>query len=195
MGYAIYRLMTTEPTTIGLPRNFEGNVIADGRFITFGKTPVEVQVDLFKFVAEQRRITEDESFNHIVTTEGCVEVGRRETDTRAALKKAYTSTWLERVEDIDAATSDLLDEALEILKDKDVTRALALASNPYALVKDLMAKVAEIKTLAENRLSMAAVDQPEEHTAALEVAVDAYRAQHRGMRFVTLAKHREPEEA
>lgn len=212
MSRAIYRLSTNNPASLGLPdcppEEFDARMIMDTRFFSFGKEPVEVQLDLFKFLAEQDRLVEESRvpddlelmYNHEVKLVDGVQVDPNSkiglTGTflelkQSQLSRAYHDIKLEVVAVLADDVNDLIDDALEIHNDRHVTRALALASNPFAQVTKLMALVDDVYRAAKACVKLMAVHTQEDAKEALQHALNQYLEMHQSMRFVVLAKDKE----
>lgn len=212
MSRAIYRLNTNNPASLGIPdfppAEFDARMIMDTRFFSFGKEPVEVQLDLFKFLAEQDRLIEESrvpddlelmytsevKLMHGIQVDPNSRIGLTETLMglkHSHLSRAYHDIKLEVVAVLADDVNDLIDEALEIYNDRLVTRALALASNPFAQVTKLMGLVEDVYRAAKACVKLMAAHSQEDAKEALQYALNQYLEMHQSMRFVTLAKDKE----
>ena len=215
MPYAVYRLTAARPETLGLEAMspmamdaLDHRAAVDARFYSFGKEPHDVQKDLFAFLAkcrkelEERRVPDDlelmyrdemrpfadTSGNLIVPGESIGMAQILMDAEHDALTHAMHDVKLEIVCVLDATAEHLIDEALQIVEDKNVTHALALASNPFALVKDLMGHVESVRRAAIRCVSFGVVASPEDSFEDLTAAIEIYNRLHASMRWVTLAK-------
>lgn len=211
MSYAIYVLKATNPAALGLDSFVSGmspkdmSPVFDTRFMSFGKTQLEVQVDVFKFIAEQhqalqdRRVPDDLElmYNHEVKTiDGIapdVTHSMALTEIELTMRhdwlaNAYSSVKVEVKGMVEQATCDLLDEAREIVRDRDVTIMLARVSNPMGRIMELTSAMTEVDRTSRERLKLPAVNEPEHFTAELQKAVDKYLEIYQGLRIVKMGQ-------
>jgi hypothetical protein len=197
MSYGIYLLKAHHPSALGLDEfpmqshTSLASAVHDTRFLTFGKTTLEVKVDLFKFLAEQlqdkmdRRVPDD--LELMYTTEmkpieghdPDMEVVRsfRELDLdhkHRELDSMFSGCSLECVAMLPPSMCDLIDEAREIVRDGEVTRALALASNPRGRVTELNGLIHDIDRKSKRCVSYSAMSDQDFSAQELQAAVTAY---------------------
>jgi hypothetical protein len=207
MPYAIYRLSGHNPASFGLEGladHLDYRSIIDSRFTTFGKDPLAVQQDLFNFIvkehrdAEERRVPDDlelmythevqpypgTAFDpmggagvHDIQMEHC----------HQQLFRAFDSLKLEVVKFHSPETEHLIDEAREIVNDRNVTLALARVSNPHGIVMNLGRIIADIDRDSRRCVSITGASMFEDCIEVLKTSVEAYTTLHQSMRFVTLA--------
>jgi hypothetical protein len=81
----------------------------------------------------------------------------------------------------------LIDEAREIVRDRDVTLALARVSNPHALVMNLGRIIADVDRDSRRCVSFAAASSHEDYIEMLKATIESYTKLHESLRFVTMA--------
>lgn len=207
MPYAIYRLSGHNPASFGLQdlgNAFDSRSIIDARFTTFGKDPLAVQQDLFNFVVKEHREAEErrtpDDLELMYTTEmkpisgsafdpmlGAGVQDFQMEHCHEALFRGFDSLKLEVVMFHSPEAEHLIDEAREIVRDREVTIALARVSNPHAIVMNLSRIIADIDRDSRRCVSFGGASMVEDCLEVLKASVEAYTALHQSMRFVTLA--------
>jgi hypothetical protein len=207
MPYAIYRLSGHTPSSFGLQdlgNSLDYRAVVDARFTTFGKDPLAVQQDLFNFVVKEHRETEErrvpDDLELMYTTEmkpisgtafdplmGAGVHDFQMEHCHNALFRAFDSLKLEVVMFHSPETEQLIDEAREIVRDGEVTLALARVSNPHAIVMNLNRIIRDIDRDSRRCVSFGGASMVEECIEILKASVESYMTLHQSMRFVTLA--------
>jgi hypothetical protein len=196
MSYGIYLLKAHHPAALGLDAfptdtGLLASGVHDSRFFTFGKTTLEVKVDLFKFLADRlqekldRRVPDDLELMYTTEMEPIpgqdpnMEVARsfREIDLdqkHGELDSMFAGCALECVAMLPPSVCDLIDEAREIVRDAEVTRALAMASNPRGRVQELNHLINEVDRKSKQCVSYSMLTFQGDAIRELQTAVTAY---------------------
>lgn len=207
MSYAIYRLSGHNPSSFGLQdlgNSLDYRAVVDARFTTFGKDPLAVQQDLFNFVvkehreAEERRIPDDLELMYATEAKalsgtvfdplggsGVHEIQMEHCHDK--LFRAFDGLKLTVVMFHGPEAEHLIDEAREIIRDRDVTLALARVSNPHAIVMSLSRIIADIDRDSRRCVSFGGASMIEDCLEVLKASIEAYVTLHQSMRFVTMA--------
>lgn len=210
MPYAIYQITVAQADHLGigemashLETPFQR--IYDSRFFSFGKDPIAVQLDLFRFLADIKR-NKDECrvpdelelmYAHEMRPFDGVSPNPNLTlgidnlqldQMHDYLAQAFYKTRIEAVEILDDEAEHLIDRALEIVADKHVDIALARVSNPHKLVMDLNGHHARIYAAAKQCVSISAHRDVERYVGELAEVLAEYDKQIAGMRFVNLSQ-------
>lgn len=206
MPYAIYRLSGHNPGALGFSDfgAFDSRAVIDTRFVTFGKDEIAVQQDLFNFIAqhqreeEESRVPDDLELMYAHETKPYPgmpydpvaggSIHDIQMDNRHhKLREAWESLRLETVLFYGSEDEALIDEAREIVRDRDVTLALARVSNPHALVMNLGRIIGDIDRDSRRCVSFAAAACHEDFIEVLKASIESYTKLHESLRFVTLA--------
>ncbi|MNB61109.1 hypothetical protein D3C87_860090 [compost metagenome] len=211
MPYAIYRLSGHNPASLGFAEfgamALDNRSVVDARFVTFGKDEIAVQQDLFNFIAQQQREEEESrvpddlelmyahetqpypGMPYDPTAGGSIHDIQMDHRHRK-LCDAWEGLRLETVLFYGAEDEAVIDEAREIVRDREVTLALARVSNPHALVMNLTRIIADIDRDSRRCVSFAAASSHEDYIEMLKATIESYTKLHESLRFVTLASEK-----
>lgn len=206
MPYAAYRLTGHNPAAFGIggmTEMLDTRSVIDSRFSSFGKNMFDVQQDLFNFVLkiqreeEENRVPDDLELMYVTETkpfpgipyDPMVGAGVQDIQMEHRhhqLVRAFESLRLETVLIYSEADEAIIDEAREIVRDREVTIALARVSNPHGVVMNLTRIIADIDRDSKRCVSFRAAAAHEECIEVLKATIEAYQQLHNSMRFVTL---------
>lgn len=207
MPYAVYRLTGHNPAAFGIggmTEMFDTRSVIDSRFSSFGKNMFDVQQDLFNFVLkiqrdeEENRIPDDLELMYVAETRpfpgmphdplagaGVQDIQMEHHHHK--LVRAFESLRLETVLIYGEEHEALIDAAREIVRDREVTIALARVSNPHARVVELSRLIHDIDRDSKRCVSFSAAATHEDCIEILKSSVETYQTYHQSLRFVTLA--------